>query len=230
MLDLNWQLIAVGSLFLVLLPDPLVGQAAPPAEVVTAETQSFRQRSSSGPTRSAPAVLQPGDAIRLTVWRREELSGEFFVTAKGTLAHPLLDSVEVAGVPLPEVDGRLSDFLLQLEANPEFVVEPLFRVAIGGEVRAPALYRLPPETTIAEAVATAGGATPTGRMDRVRVIRGDDTFVVDVTRPRTSGAGEEIRSGDQILVERRTAIFREYLAPASSVVSALGVILSLILR
>ena len=69
--------------------------------------------------------LNPGDVLRITVWRKPELSGEFIIATDGTVSHPLYRSVRVTGIPLPAVETRIREFLGMLEENPQFVVEPL---------------------------------------------------------------------------------------------------------
>jgi polysaccharide biosynthesis/export protein len=174
--------------------------------------------------------LTPGDALRVTVWRRADLSGEFPIAEDGTVTHPLLRSVRVVDVPLTTVETRMRQFLSVHEANPQFVLEPLLRVSVGGEVRQPSLYRLPPETSIAEAVALAGGATERGRLERVRLFRAGQEIRVDLTRPEAGLAQRPIRSGDQIFVDRRVSIFREYIAPAGSITAAAAALLNILLR
>ena len=49
--------------------------------------------------QQAPAVftLKPGDMVRVTVWRKPELSGDFRVLADGSIAHPLYQAINVTG-------------------------------------------------------------------------------------------------------------------------------------
>jgi polysaccharide export outer membrane protein len=175
-------------------------------------------------------LLGPGDALRITVLRHPELSGEFAVTSDGTLLHPLYRDLYVAGVSLSEVDTMMRSVLARFEVTPEFVLDPLFQVAVSGEVRQPSLYALRPSTTIAQAVALAGGATERGRLDRVRLFRRGDEHVIDLSGANPGMGMQNIQSGDQILVVRRTQVFRDYIAPASSIVAALAGIFSIILR
>ncbi|HSL70419.1 MAG TPA: polysaccharide biosynthesis/export family protein, partial [Longimicrobiales bacterium] len=128
-------------------------------------------------------VLSPGDAVRITVMRHPELSGEFAVAGDGTLVHPIYRELRVAGVTMPDAERMVHQLLGRFEARPEFVLDPLFQVAVGGEVRQPNLYPLRPSTTIAQAVAVAGGATDRGRLDRVRLFRGGREYMIDLSRP-----------------------------------------------
>src|SRR5687767_7098439 len=119
------------------------------------------------------AVLSPGDSVRIVVWRKPEFSGDFVVAPNGTITHPLFRSVQVAGMPFATAEANLRRYLARFEENPEFVMEPLIRVAVSGEVERPTVFALRPETTVAEAVARAGGANEVGARNRVRVVRLD---------------------------------------------------------
>jgi protein involved in polysaccharide export with SLBB domain len=175
-------------------------------------------------------ILVPGDALRISVWRNEPLSGEFRVSNDGTLAHPLYRTVKVAGVPLGELEERFGTFLSKYEANPQFVVEPLLRVAVGGEVARSDLYMLSPATTIAQAVAIAGGATPRGRRDRVMVIRNNQERTVHLTGPEGREGHMPIQSGDILLVEERSTVFRDVIAPIIGFVGASAAVLNVIIN
>ncbi len=183
------------------LSSTIAGQTPPPAE-------------STG--------LRPGDAVRIAVWRSSELSGEFEIAGDGTIAHPLYRSVVAVGVPSPVLEQRVRARLIEFEANPQFVVEPLYRVAVGGEVRQPNLYSLRPEVTVLQAVARAGGLSERGRLDRVYLVRDGTRRTLDLVDPQANEADLRIRSGDQIYVQRRREVFREVVAPVASVVAAVA--------
>jgi protein involved in polysaccharide export with SLBB domain len=179
---------------------------------------------------SSPTVLAPGDVLRITVWRKPEFSGEFLVAPDGSITHPLYRELKVAGIPFSAVDERVRVFLARFEANPAFVLAPLLRVVVGGEVRQPNVYTVPPGTTVAQVIAMAGGPTERGRLDRVRVARGRSIHVVDLTRVDADASYSEVRSGDQVIVERTRNVLRDYLGPASSVVGALAALTSIVIQ
>jgi polysaccharide export outer membrane protein len=186
------------------------------------------QRASAQTLETAP-MLRAGDVIQIRVWRNPELSGEFLITDRGTLAHPLYSEIRAAGRPITEVREELRAFLSSYLEKPNFVVEALFPVLVGGEVRLPNIYKLTSETTVARAVSLAGGPTPSGRLDRVILRRDGQRHVVDLAsdNPLDDPA---IRSGDEIIVPRRANVFRDYIAPSASIVGALATVFSLINR
>ena len=198
-----------------------------PSAVALLAVVTFSVPAAAQTPAGSPSMLSPGDSVRVVVWRRPEFSGDFVVAPNGTITHPLYRSVTVGGVPFATAEANLRRFLARFEENPEFVMEPLVRVAVSGEVDRPRVYALRPETTIAEAVAVAGGTTRDGDRDKVRVLRGEAggqqrELLVDLNDP-TAGAGmSPVLSGDQIVVDRKRSFFREVFVPALGVVGSIA--------
>src|SRR5919106_1160496 len=179
------------------------------------------------PAPSAEQVtLAPGDSIRVVVWRKPEMSGDFIVGPDGVITHPLYQAVRVGGIPFATAKVNLRNFLARFEQDPQFVAEPLVRVAVSGEVGRPQVFALRPETSIAEAVAQAGGPRETGNRKNVRVLRKEANgrqreFTVSLLDPEgASQASLRVHSGDQIIIDRRKSFFREIFIPALSVVGS----------
>jgi protein involved in polysaccharide export with SLBB domain len=179
--------------------------------------------------QESPIDLRPGDVLRINVWRMPEMSGEFTVAPDGTINHPLYRQVNVSGKSMRQLEQELTAMLSGLTSAPQLVLEPRVRVSVGGEVRLPNLYTVTPLTTIAEVVALAGGTTERGKLERVRVFRNNREIIVDLTKPEAGLAQQPIHSGDQIYVDRRTNIFRDYIAPAGSITAALAAIANIIM-
>lgn len=183
-----------------------------------------------GPAPAAELALRPGDAIRISVWRKPEYSGEFTISYEGTITHPFYQQLRVTGMAVSDLRRVIGDHLAKFEAQPLFVVEPLLRVTVSGEVNRPGLYTLTPETSVAQAVAAAGGVAERGRSERVEVFREGRAIRVDLTQPAPGNAQMPIRSGDQIYVARRNAVFREFVLPVVSIAGAAAAILNVTRR
>lgn len=177
----------------------------------------------------APPVFQAGDVLRIQVWRQPEYSGEFKITSDGMVGHPLYRQIKAAGRGVIDVEEDLHILLTRYLGEPNSVVEGLFRVAVGGEVRSPDVYPLTEETTITGAIAQAGGPTQRARVDRVILRRDGRQLVLDLTSPDVRLRDLEVRSGDEIVVERRVDVFREYVAPSAAIVAAIAAVLRLII-
>lgn len=183
-----------------------------------------------GTTNAGSQGLSPGDQLRITVWRKPEMSCDCVVAGNGSIVHPLYREVQVVGVPLLTVEDRLRIFLTRYEQNPQFVIEPLVRVVVGGEVRAPNIYSVPPETTISQAIALAGGPTDRGVLRSVKVVRERQEISMDLSRPDADAGVLQVRSGDQILVDRRGRSALEYISPVTSSIAAIAAIVSIIVK
>ena len=196
-------------------------------EARTSESRSLRV--AAAPAVASP-VLQPSDVVRIQVWRKPELSGEFTVGADGALRHPVYHDAIVAGMPMSEVESRIRGILLRFEASPVFIVEPLLRVSVEGEVRQPGLYSMSVETTVGQALGIAGGATSAARTDRVTLRRGTSVVALDLNDPRAAASATRVLSGDRIIVAQQRSMLRDYIAPIASIAAAVGTAVTLATR
>lgn len=172
--------------------------------------------------------LRPGDLIHLVVYRQADFTGDFGISPEGTIQHPLLADVNVVGVPRSVIRDRLRAALARFDRDPAFVFDFLYRVSVGGEVRVPNLLNLPPQTTLVQAIAAAGGATEFGRLDRVVLVRDGQQQVVDLQRADPNTSTMRVHSGDQIRVPRRGNAVRDVLAPAGSIVAAIAAVITVV--
>lgn len=196
-----------------------------------AQTSAGPSSSISTAVPDSGVVLAPGDIVRIAVWRNTELSGEFTVAPDGSITHPLYREVKVAGIPLPEVERRIGAFLSRYgEANAAFAVTTLIRVFVGGEVRAPNVYTVPPGSTVAQALAAAGGPGERARLNEVQILRNSHRFTLDLTSADPRVMQAQVRSGDQLFVPRMHSVFAEYIVPASSLLAAAAAITSIIVQ
>jgi len=177
-------------------------------------------------TPTEQVSMSPGDSVRIAVWRKPEFSGDFIVGPDGSITHPLYQAVRVGGVPFATAVANVRTFLSKFEQDPQFVMEPLVLVAVSGEVGRPQVFAVRPETSISEAVARAGGPTQFGQRQRVRVLRkagnSEREFFVDLIDPQAASANLRVRSGDQIVVDRKKSFLKDFFLPALGVVGSVA--------
>jgi len=116
------------------------------------------------------------------------------------------------------------------ESNPAFTVTALIRIFVGGEVRSPNAYSLPPGSTIAQAVAAAGGPTERGRLDKVQILRNAHRLALDLTSADPRVMTARLHSGDQIYIPRARSVFNDVILPASSLIGATAAIAGLLVH
>ncbi len=180
-------------------------------------------------TVAAPAeqTLSPGDSVRIVVWRKPEFSGDFVIAPDGSVSHPLFHDIKIAGVPLATAEANLRRYLSQYDQNPQFVMEPLLHLSVSGEVPRPVVFATQPGTSIAEAVARAGGTTQFGNRKRIRVIRNEPSgtqrvFYASLEDPADRLAQSPVRSGDQIVVDRKKSFVKDIFLPALGLIGSIA--------
>lgn len=106
--------------------------------------------------------LGAGDRLRITVYGEDRLSGEFEVAANGAVPVPLVGPVAAAGLSVDAFSRMLTTQLGSgYLTDPKVAVQvlsyrPFF---VMGEVERPGRYPTAPGTTLARALASAGGYT-----------------------------------------------------------------------
>jgi protein involved in polysaccharide export with SLBB domain len=178
-------------------PQPVVpaattGQASP---VVTASLDS----STDG---VAGYRLGPGDQVRLTVFRHDDLSGQLEINGEGFLAMPLVGEIRGAGLTPRELENAVE---VQLRdggylVNPQVSIEVLnYRpFYIIGEITNPGSYQYANGMTVANAVALAGGFTFRADQGDITITRGGSNGPRLEAKP-----GTEVQPGDIIEVSER---------------------------
>src|SRR5690606_38269588 len=119
----------------------------------------------------------------------------------GVVSQPLLGPISVTDIPVPDLTDELLAAYQHHLRNPSIQIVPLRQIFLLGDVAQPGLYTVPPTTTLAGAVALAGGPSQIGDLNKLRVFR-DGELLYDGLRMEEAIHVADIRSGDQIYVGR----------------------------
>lgn len=146
--------------------------------------------------------LGPGDQLRVTVFNEEELSGQYVVGSRGSIAYPLIGEVQAGGLTIPEFTETLQRALQQYIRQPNVSVEvanyrPFF---ILGEVQRPGTYPYSADLTVLNAVATAGGFTYRANRNRVYIRHANEqeerSYPLTIATPVLPG--DTVRLGERL--------------------------------
>ena len=171
-------------------------------------------------------TLGPGDVVRVRIWREPTLDGDFQVDQQSRLTLPLLGTRSVVGLPWVDLrDSLLTAYRRELKA-PSVTLTPLRRVYVLGEVARPGLYLADPTLSLAGVVGMAGGASPIGDLRRLRVVR-DGQTIIDRAAIDGQLIQTDIRSEDQVFVDRRNWFELNSTFVASAAISVASIIISL---
>lgn len=169
------------------LPPTAATAPAPSAEAAALAVSSYR--------------LGSGDRVRVTVFRHEDLSGEFTLDGAGNFAMPLIGEVQAYGLTTRELEQRIAT-----ELEDGYLVDPQVSVEvlsyrpfyILGEVRQPGSYQYVNGMTVLNGVALAGGFTYRAKQDEFLLQRGGSN-----AQPVEVGIDTPILPGDIVTVQER---------------------------
>lgn len=184
-----------------LAPGAALAQTSP--ATTPAATDAPPVPSAAAAQRAAEVAVGAGDRIRMRIWREPTMSDDFLVDDRGEVTLPRLGPVHVEGNSIAAVrDTLIARYAVYLK-NPSVDVIVFRRIGVQGEVRAPNLYYVDATKSIRDVVSEAGGPTENANRDRVTVVRNGRT--VAVGRWQDGGpVGVDLRSGDQVIVARRS--------------------------
>ncbi|KHK92862.1 polysaccharide biosynthesis/export family protein [Novosphingobium malaysiense] len=153
-------------------------------------------------TRKVELKLAPGDTLKVTTYGLPTLTGEFTVSADGTIDFPLIGVVEVAGANPSDIKQKLTTGLAS-----GYVSDPNVTVEVGeyrpfyilGQVGKPGEYPYSLGLTVRDAVAKAGGFNYRANEKRVyiRSAGEDDEHVYKLTAGIPVAPGDTIRIGER---------------------------------
>jgi len=110
-------------------------------------------------------TLGPGDVLRVNVYDNPDLSQEVTIEADGAFSYPLIGRVQAAGLPVRQLEGLLAKrfaegYLVSPQVGVTVTQHKSQQVYVMGAVSKPGPYALQRQTTLLEALSTAGGPTP----------------------------------------------------------------------
>ncbi len=154
-------------------------------------------------------VLQPQDAVEISVWRHPDLDTDVEIDQHGYVSLPLVGKVKAAGMTLRELESELTRLW-----GEDYIKEPYVRVNLRekrffvfGEVREPGAYEMMGNVTALRAISMAGGFTPYAAKRTIYILRdkpsGLESIEVDFSAIQRGRAEDvEIQPGDVVTVRQ----------------------------
>ena len=153
--------------------------------------------------------LGPDDALKITVYREDELEREVRVSSDGYISFPLLGKVKAEGLTVPELENRLTEGLKRYLKRPQVTVfiQEYSTITVTGQVRKPDSYPLRGELTVIEAIGLAGGFTKIASRNNVKVMRIENgekktitVRVADISKKGDKTKDISLKRGDIVFV------------------------------
>jgi len=155
--------------------------------------------------------FNPGDLVRVSVWREPELDRQALVQPDGTISFPLVGQVTAAGrtpaAVQADIVGRIEQYIPEPVVTVELLEARGNKVYVIGEVTRPGEYQLGRPITAVQAISLAGGFTPFAGRGRIQILRrgagGDASIPFDydaVADGKNLAGNIELLPGDTVIV------------------------------
>lgn len=154
------------------------------------------------PDRMEEYTLGEGDQLRVIVYGRTDMSGDFTVDSSGNISMPLIKTVNTTGLTVAGLQEKITD-----ELQPEYLKDPKVSVEVIkyrdvyvlGEVRNPGKYPYIPNMRGLQAVAVAGGHTYRADELGMEINRQTNKEL----KVYTTSIKSFVQPGDTIIIRRR---------------------------
>ena len=156
-------------------------------------------------TSDSGGSFNPGDKVKVMIWRQEDITGEYQIGVDGNLRMPLVGSVPASGLTGDALTDTLVVRYSAYIKNPQIIVIPMFRVTILGSVKMPGSYWVSGSEKVTDLIAMAGGLGQKAVMEKTKITRGDQVITVNAAEFLRTGKtfGDiGIQSGDIVVVPR----------------------------
>jgi polysaccharide biosynthesis/export protein len=186
-------------------PPPAVGGVT--ATPVTAATPA----AAADTTMHAGYKLQPGDLLRVDVWKETDLQAEVLIRPDGGMSFSLAGDLMAAGLTTDELRAELESRVRKLVPGAVVTVAVKSpngnRVFVIGKVNRPGDFPLNRPIDVMQALGLAGGATPFASVNNIRVLHREGSrqtsirFRYDeVAKGRNLEQNVVLQSGDTVIV------------------------------
>ena len=190
-----------------------LGAAAKPAHAQSTGPGGASPGAQSG--QNQPYRIGIGDAVRVDVAGRTDISGTFTVAEDGTLTIPVVGNVRVQGRTAAELRSDLSRRISLFDRSSPTVTVTVAeyksrKIFVLGAVLLPGIYAFAEMPTVWDAIAEAGGPLDDANLNAVELIPGDTaggrkTETIDISSAIRESRTEtlpRLRPGDTVRVPR----------------------------
>lgn len=162
------------------------------------------------PPDAAYKVL-PGDVLRISVWKEEDLQSEVLVRPDGAFSFPLCGDIPARNRSVSELQEEITRRLSRYISDPVVTVSVAQilgnKVYVIGQVQNPGVFIVNPQVDVLQALSMAGGTTPFANLNDIKILRRTGntqrslSFRYDeVSKGRNLEQNFVLQSGDVVIV------------------------------
>jgi polysaccharide export outer membrane protein len=128
--------------------------------------------------------LGSGDVIEISVWKDPELSRNLVVPPDGIISFPLIGSINVTHVTVPElrkiVTQKLSEFIPDATVTVMLMEINSLNAFVIGKVNKPGEFSIDLETNVMQILAKAEGLNPFASRGNIKILRQQGNKIIKI--------------------------------------------------
>jgi len=156
-------------------------------------------------------TVLPGDLLRISVWKEEDLQLDVLVRPDNAFSFPLAGDISAENRSVQDLQSELTRRLSRYISDP--VVTVSVREVLGnkvyviGQVHKPGVFVVNPQVDVLQALSMAGGATPFAALNDIKILRRTGTVQIalsfkygEVVKGKNLEQNFILQSGDVVVV------------------------------
>ncbi len=128
--------------------------------------------------------IGPGDVIEISVWKDPELSRNLVVPPDGIISFPLVGSINIKRLTVPElrkiVTQKLSEFIPDATVTIMLTEINSLKAYVIGKANNPGEFPINLETNVMQILSMAGGLNPFASKGNINILRQRDNLIIKI--------------------------------------------------
>jgi polysaccharide biosynthesis/export protein len=156
-------------------------------------------------------TVQPGDILKVSVWKEPELQDPILVRPDGGFSFPLVGEIDGRGKTVAQLQVIITQRLAKYISDPVVSVSVSEihgnKVYVIGQVAKPGEFIVNPRVDVMQALSMAGGTTPFASLGNIIILRRSGTTqtalhfdYTDVAKGKKLEANIQLQTGDVVVV------------------------------
>lgn len=121
----------------------------------------------------------PGDSLRISVWKEEDLQLDVLVRPDSAFSFPLAGDISTKNRSTLELQDELAQRLSRYISDPVVTVSVSDvlgnKIYVIGQVNEPGVFVVNPQVDVLQALSMAGGTTPFADLNSIKILRRSGT-------------------------------------------------------
>jgi polysaccharide biosynthesis/export protein len=156
-------------------------------------------------------TVQPGDILKVSVWKEPELQDPILVRPDGGFSFPLVGEIDGRGKTVAQLQVIITQRLAKYISDPVVSVSVSEihgnKVYVIGQVAKPGEFIVNPRVDVMQALSMAGGTTPFASLGNIIILRRTGATqtalhfdYTDVAKGKKLEANIQLQTGDVVVV------------------------------